>query len=390
MQEKQFLSEQKMISTRRPRLDAIEYIRGISMMGVIGIHVGSQYIMNPSANIHLIALFEIVSRFSVPIFFFISAFGLFYNLDPNKPFSYRDFLTRRFKTVLIPYLVWSLFYLIHDAMLYGTGFPSPFRLAGILFFGVAKYQLYFLVLLIWFYLAMPLWIWIIRRADKAFLVGLLLFQIAFNYWSSFSVPFNVFVYGLPDTSLLKPLLMYRLNYWVLHYIFIFLLGGYLAVHIDSFRMLMQNARGKITLFFFGSLAWLLAYYYELLFVDGYQPIEAINTAHQLCPAGIFYTIAASIFFFTIFTYQRYPKFLNPIFHQLGCHSYFAYLVHPLAITYLALLLEHTRGVMTAPLALLFYLATLLLAMAAAMLARNLGKSFPLINKLTIGVYPKKK
>ena len=27
----------------KPHLDAIEYIRGISMLGVIGIHIGSQY-----------------------------------------------------------------------------------------------------------------------------------------------------------------------------------------------------------------------------------------------------------------------------------------------------------------------------------------------------------
>ena len=61
------------LTKTKPRLPAIEYIRGISMMGVIGIHVGSQYIGNPSANAHLTALFEIFTRFSVPIFFFISA-----------------------------------------------------------------------------------------------------------------------------------------------------------------------------------------------------------------------------------------------------------------------------------------------------------------------------
>ena len=31
---------------KKPRLAAIEYIRGISMLGVIGIHVGSQYLDN--------------------------------------------------------------------------------------------------------------------------------------------------------------------------------------------------------------------------------------------------------------------------------------------------------------------------------------------------------
>ena len=40
---------------QKPRLGAIEYIRSISMLGVIGIHVGSQYVQNPAAKIHQLA-----------------------------------------------------------------------------------------------------------------------------------------------------------------------------------------------------------------------------------------------------------------------------------------------------------------------------------------------
>ena len=374
---------------RKPRLAAIEYIRGISMMGVIGIHVGSQYLSNPAANPHLIALFEIFTRFSVPIFFFISAFGLFYNLDIHAPFDARHFYVRRIKTVLIPYLVWSVFYILHDSLLYGTGLPSPFYFCGLLFFGSAKYQLYFLVILLWFYLLIPLWIALVRRLTLRGLGVLLVLQVLFDYWSSFSVPFNLYVYGLPDDSLLKPLLMYRLNYWVLHYLFIFLLGGWLAVHIDAFHRFMQERRTAITVLFYLSMASLLGYYYALL-AQGQTPLDGINTAHQLCPAGIFYTLMASLFFFTIFTYQRYPSVLNPALHLLGKHSYFAYLVHPLFITYLARFLEHRGIIMTGGLAIAFYCAVLLLSLAAAALCRRLGSALPLLNEATIGVYPKKR
>ena len=139
-----------------------------------------------------------------------------------------------------------------------------------------------------------------------------------------------------------------------------------------------------------SFAALMAYYYQLIFVTGYTPLEAINTAHQLCPAGIFYTIAASLFFFMIFTYQRYPSCLNPVLHQLGKHSYFAYLAHPVAIAYLALLLEHSGRIMTAPMAIAFYFSTLALAVIAAVLCRKIGTIWPCFNEWTIGVYPKKK
>ena len=375
---------------RKPRLAAIEYIRGISMIGVIAIHIGSQYIVNTSANIHLVALMEIVSRFSVPIFFFISAFGLFYNLDMSAKFDYGFFLKKRFKAVLIPYLVWSVFYILHDGIFYHTGFPDTMRLGGLLLFGAAKYQLYFLVILLWFYLFMPLWIWMIKKMGLKGLAALLVFQIAFDYWSSYSVPFNIYVYDLPDDSLLKPILMYRLNYWVLHYIFIFLLGGWLAVHIKRFQTFMQERRTAITVLFWVSMASLLAYYYWLLLTQGQTPLDGINTAHQLSPEGIFYTLGASLFFFTIFTYQKYPQALNPLLHILGKHSYFAYLVHPLFIGYIAMYLEHHGIILTAPLTIAMFLVVLTLSILAAILCRKLGQLIPIINILTIGSFPKKK
>lgn len=374
---------------RKPRLAAIEYIRGISMMGVIGIHIGSQYIMNPAANIHLVALFETFTRFSVPIFFFISAFGLFYNLNINATFDFVSFTKRRLKTVLIPYLAWSLFYLYHDGLLYGIGFPDPLHLLSILFFGNAKYQLYFMVILLWFYLLMPLWIAIVRRLTIPRLGWLLALQIAFDYWSSFSTSFNIYVYGLPDDSILKPFLLYRLNYWVLHYFFIFLLGGYLSVHSARFMEFMKSHLHGLTCFFFFTLGGLMTYYYEKIYFDGYTALEAINTAHQLCPWGILYTIAASLFFFAVFTYQSYPKSWNSLLHILGKHSYFAYLAHPLFITYIGLWLQNTGHLMTAPVVIAFYFATLLLSILAAIACRQLGTYVPIINKLTIGVYPKK-
>ncbi|MBQ1875979.1 MAG: acyltransferase [Selenomonas sp.] len=375
---------------RKPRLAAIEYIRGISMIGVIAIHIGSQYIVNTSANIHLVALMEIVSRFSVPIFFFISAFGLFYNLDMSAKFDYGFFLKKRFKAVLIPYLVWSVFYILHDGIFYHTGFPDTMRLGGLLLFGAAKYQLYFLVILLWFYLLMPLWIYWVKRIGPKGFAGLMILQIAFDYWSSYSVGFNTYVYGLPDGSLLKPFLMYRLNYWVMHYLFIFLLGGWLALHMEQFYAFMREKRRFITLVFWASLGSLLWYYYHLLFKEGYTALEAINTAHQLSPEGIFYTLGASLFFFTIFTYQKYPQALNPLLHILGKHSYFAYLVHPLFIGYIAMYLEHHGIILTAPLTIAMFLVVLTLSILAAILCRKLGQLIPIINILTIGSFPKKK
>ena len=187
-----------LLNDKKPRLAAIEYIRGISMLGVIGIHVGSQYLMNSAANIHLVALFEIVTRFAVPIFFFISAFGLFYNLDLSRHFDYQAFLRRRFQTVLIPYLFWSCLYVIHDALYYGYGMPPLGYLLKLLFFGLSKYHLYFLVILLWFYLMMPLWIAIVKKITPRNFLLLLVMQVMFDYLSSYSVALSTLIYSLPE------------------------------------------------------------------------------------------------------------------------------------------------------------------------------------------------
>ena len=170
---------------KKPYLKSIEYIRGVSMLGVVAIHIGSQYLVNnPTPNFHLVALFEIVSRFSVPIFFFISAFGLFYKLDLSAPFDYKNFLRRRFKAVLFPYLIWSVIYFTHDNNFFEYGLPDCGYVVEVFFFGLAKYQLYFLVILVWFYLLMPLWIKIIRSLTLNKFEVIFFAQILFNYFSS--------------------------------------------------------------------------------------------------------------------------------------------------------------------------------------------------------------
>ena len=378
-----------MSSSKRTRVSAVEAIRGISMMGVIGIHIGAEYLANPSPNIHLVALFDIGTRFSVPIFFFISAFGLLYGQSPTAPFSYRDFLVRRGRAVMIPYLVWSLFYLIHDAYAYGVSFPPLTALPGILFFGNAKYQLYFMVILIWFYLLMPLWRILLARMTLPLLAGILLLQIGFDYWSSFSTAFNLYVYGLPEGTLLRALLFYRLNYWVMHYVFIFLLGGYVALHFDAFRAWMERNTARLYALGIISLGALLAWYYKLILVDGYTPLEGIYTAHQLSPLGIFYTVGATLALFAFFTRLGTENALGRAFQLLGKHSYFIYLGHPIAITYLLMAIHGSGHVLTAPLALAMYAATLLLTLLGAIVVRRIGESVPIVNELTIGLKPKK-
>ncbi len=351
-----------MQKVQKPYLPSIKYIRGISMLGVVAIHVGAQYLTNPTPNLHLVTILEIVSRFSVPIFFFISAFGLFYKIDLNAPFSYRNFLRRRFKAVLLPYIFWSVLYIVHDNYFYGTGIPAPAYALQILFFGLAKYQLYFLVLLVWFYLLMPIWIKILRGITREKFMAIFIAQIAFNYFSSYNTELASFTAFLPDDSLLKLFLMWRLNYLVLHYVFIFLLGGFFGVHSQEFFKWLSARKSFICLAFVTTLTLFVGYFYWLIYAKGYDVLSAINTAHQLSPLGFLYTIVASIFLFMLFQCYKFARPIQALLDYLGANSYLVYLLHPLAITYLSKWLAESGRLMTAPNTIIFFWLTVLMSL----------------------------
>lgn len=375
-----------MSTTRKPRLESIQFIRGISMLAVLGIHIGSIYSENPDASAGLVGLLVIVSRFAVPIFFFISAFGIFYNMDMTKIFSYKNFLSRRLKAILIPYLVWSIFYMFQSPimeMMAAKSFtfsmlPNIADILIALFIGTAKYHIYFLVILLWFYIFMPLWLPLIKKMNIPLLCILFLLQIAFNYVST-GWMWNI----QPENPLLNLLFNYRLNYWVIHYLFIFVLGGWLAVHYDGFKIFM----GKyfcLTIAFFLIMLGIMEYDFASLLSDGSSVLEAADSIQQLSPAGICYTLASCLFFFTFFTVQPYPKSLNPTLNFLGKYSYFIYLSHPFFINIISMIYNRLNIPMIIPTVIMLYLLTLGFASISAILLLRIGVRFPIINRLTIG------
>lgn len=359
------------------RIQSIEYIRGLSMLGVIGIHTGAYSLSAPDVNIHLFALLEIVTRFSVPIFFFVSAFGLFLHHDLKGSFSYVSFMKRRCQTVLLPYILWSLLYMIHytwttsDVMIWQSPLVYHFFL-----FGLASCQLYFLVILMWFYLFMPLWrklVVMILQSPRLFLPLLLIGQIAFNYYSCYLLKADF------SSEIINLVLDYRVSYWVLHYIFIFLLGAICAVQYEQFLLWLKKHYIQINVFLFIALSGMLGFYYILLFELGYSPEAAVNTNHQLSPPGVLYTLAVTLFLMLMLENVQLPPALRKVFSLFGEHSYAVYLIHPLVMYYLANYLSDRAIIMNEPIVIAFYLGTVTISIAAAKLIRIITQPLPLLS-----------
>lgn len=369
----------------KQHIAALDYIRGISMLGVLGIHTGAYSLSYPGVNPHLFAVLEIFTRFSVPIFFFVSAFGLFLSQPLQAEFKYLTFMRRRFKAVFLPYLAWSVLYMLHYSWISGetSHWHAP-QVYHYFLFGLASYQLYFLVILIWFYALMPLWRliagWIIKF-PAAGLLSLLLGQIAFNYYSSYLVtgPFSNYYLNLA--------VQHRMSYLVLHYLFIFLLGAVCAELYPQFLAALKRHKGWINSFFAITLAGMLCYFYYLIDGKQYSLEATVNTVHQLSPIGVLYTVGATLFWFKTFI-NSLPNWLASILSRLGGYSYLIYLVHPLVMYYLAFELNRIGQPLTPPVTILFYLLTLAGSTGLAIIINKLGGLMPLMGLALTGSLPK--
>lgn len=276
----------------------IDNLRGICMLGVIGIHIGSLALAPDNFTLYL--LLEILSRYSVPSFFFISGYGLACTdkgLLSGSRLNYIDFMKKRLRGAGLPYLSWSLFYMLYFWLILPPGFVSwnPLHVAYVLFFGLGCYHLYFMVILLWFYASYPLWRRLLRiiihQSIPFMLVLLFVFQLAFNWWTTHP--------GLNTAGwsvLAKNFFDYRLNYLPLHYLLIFISGGLAACYWQKFIALLRRYSVIVCLIFAASVAWDVQSCYEAVTVKGYTLIDLANTYHQLSPQGLCYTVGSLLFF----------------------------------------------------------------------------------------------
>ena len=276
----------------------IDNLRGICMLGVIGIHIGSLALATNNFTLYL--LLEILSRYSVPSFFFISGYGLAFTdkgLLSGSRLNYIDFMKKRLRGAGLPYLSWSLFYMLYFWLILPPGFVSwnPLHVAYVLFFGLGCYHLYFMVILLWFYASYPLWRRLLRiiihQSIPFMLVLLFIFQLAFNWWTTHP--------GLNTagwSALAKNFFDYRLNYLPLHYLLIFISGGLAACYWEKFIALLRRYSAMVCVIFAASVAWDVQSCYEAVTVKGYTLIDLANTYHQLSPQGLCYTVGSLLFF----------------------------------------------------------------------------------------------
>lgn len=355
----------------------IDNLRGICMLGVIGIHIGSLALAPNNFTLYL--FLEILSRYSVPSFFFISGYGLACTdkgLLSGSRLNYIDFMKKRLRGAGLPYISWSLFYMLYFWLILPPGFVSwnPLHVAYVLFFGLGCYHLYFMVILLWFYASYPLWRRLLRiiihQNIPFMLVLLFIFQLAFNWWTTHP--------GLNTAGwsvLAKNFFDYRLNYLPLHYLLIFISGGLAACYWEKFIALLRRYSAMVCIIFAASVAWDVQSCYEAVTDKGYTLIDLANTYHQLSPQGLCYTVGSLLFFCLALDWlerraQSEGSLANLLYKAisiLSAYSMLIYFVHPLLLDWLSSAYNHFGIIMTVKKVALSYVLLVLGSLALSIL-----------------------
>ncbi|HEX3031128.1 MAG TPA: acyltransferase, partial [Bacillota bacterium] len=237
----------------------IDVIRGMCIIGIIFLHM-TAYFLSPNLmsynSFKLNLLINQFVRFTLPLFLFFSGFGLALGYKGD---SLRDFFARRLKSVVVPYLVWSLIYFFFALMVLKR---VPFRggmvnLAGSgltwvdlvrefainLLFGWNYVHLYFVFLIVQFYIIFPFaykWLAGVRKPGR-FLLGMtvvyLVYLVFVAYYRKYiNIPYLTFYYKY---------------YWELapSWFFYFFTGILAALHFPRFREISEKYEGLFAMLF---------------------------------------------------------------------------------------------------------------------------------------------
>jgi len=152
----------------KPKLWELDIVRAVAIAAVLLIHGTSSSRMDlPLGSRSSTFYFAInnLSIFAVPVFIFLSGLVLFYSYSDTwtvrrTPGFYR----KRLQFILIPYLIWSVFYYIYNQWLDPTVkiHFSLSQFADLLPWGLAAYHLYFMVIIMQMYALFPLLISLVK------------------------------------------------------------------------------------------------------------------------------------------------------------------------------------------------------------------------------------
>jgi surface polysaccharide O-acyltransferase-like enzyme len=287
------------------RLREIDFIRAVAALSVIAIHITASFVTDTALG----RAWNEIMRYAVPLFIILSGIVL-YHAEMGRPrLSYLKFQRKRMGKVLIPYVLWTLLYVLYIArqFLRENGFEGIPRLVSPtldhLWYGTAFYHLYFLIITFQLYLLYPLLRDMMNRKPllllcSSFLLTLFAQTASFLQWD----------------------LGWRITFFP-NWLFFFVFGMYFALNKEAWQPKLRGRLGTTGILWLVSMA--------ILFLDGYF---SKKWAYSVKPSVMLYTICSFFFFYAAAlrikdTKSRFGKVLD----WLSAQSFLIFLLHPLVL-----------------------------------------------------------
>jgi peptidoglycan/LPS O-acetylase OafA/YrhL len=148
---------------KQDRILAIDFMRVYVVMGVVAVHVLTQPIAydKPSP-----ATFVVLFHVTREIFLLITGLVLTYTAGSYKGWGWLRFYAKRYPLVVIPYVLWTVIYLLANQVPWHPFIPFLRVVWENLLSGKASAQLYFLIVTMKLYFVFPLLRWAILRTKR--------------------------------------------------------------------------------------------------------------------------------------------------------------------------------------------------------------------------------
>ncbi|MBM7649889.1 peptidoglycan/LPS O-acetylase OafA/YrhL [Bacillus ectoiniformans] len=295
----------------RGHIFEIHFLRAFACLCVLAVHVSASFYKEHGQQFNEFTyFFNQISRFGTPLFAVISGFLLVYQMR-FKGFHFNKFVSSRFTKIGLPFLFWSVFYLVFLFIKQGT---NPFD-AGLSTFignflsGNSFYHLYFMAIVFQFYLVFPLLQ--IFRSKVSWSILIALAAGAHIYF------LNSYTHQ-PYEGIWKMVL--NPQTFLPNWMFFFIFGGFLAYHWES---LEQFSKKYKTILGVATLAVVVGAVIE------YKTAGLIGASRETNMINI---PIITLFVMGIAEDLQKVRLLNRFLKKVGTLSMAIYLVHPFVIS----------------------------------------------------------
>ncbi|MGD6766578.1 acyltransferase [Mammaliicoccus lentus] len=285
----------------------IPIIRSFAAMLVVLVHVSANiYYNNGDFTNDLIGYINQIGRLGIPVFAVISAFLLTSSVL-NRGFDLSYFIKSRFTKILVPYLIWSIFYLFYRYF-YLNNLSEDINIFTYFMRGNAQFHLYFILTVIQFYIFFPF----IHRIKKgAPLIITVIISGLINYWWI----------NKGNTSIENEFVNNFINNkgFILNWIYFFVIGIAYSKYYNEVQELIVKYKNILFVFI------------AILSLDLFISVDLQNIYTSLHSFNIIYIPFFLILINYVYHYLIADRLIISILTLIGNYSMGIYLVHILVI-----------------------------------------------------------